>query len=120
MLVAQDRAADDGQVGIRADEVVRQHGDEREQLIEGVAPDVHRGVLLVEEDAVLVIIAVRRELHIPEFTVKQDGHHAQVLPRGVIQPAGVALVLGAELTLGVAVLAGAARGRDGAGVLLRL
>ena len=120
MLVAQYRAADDGQVCVRADEVVRQHGDEREQLIEGLAPDVHRGVPLVEEDAVLLIIAVRRELHVPEFAVEQDGHHAQILPRGVIQPPGVALVLGAELAFRVAVLAGAARGRDGAGILLRL
>ena len=58
MLVSQYGAAHDRQVGVGADEVVRELLDEIKQLAEGAAVYDHRRVALVEEYAVLVVVDV--------------------------------------------------------------
>ena len=44
MVVRQNRAADNGQVGIGADKIMRELADEIEQLAEAGTVDLHRGV----------------------------------------------------------------------------
>ena len=120
MVVAQDGAADDGQVGIRADKVVRELADEVQQLAEGRAVDLHRRMRAVEDDAVLVIIDIRRILQIPAAAVDRHGNDTVILAGRVVHPSGIALVFGAESALGIAGLRRELGRRNGARVLLRL
>ena len=56
VVVAQDGAADDGQVGVRAEEVVRELSDELDEFPERGPVDLHGHMLAVQDDAVLVVI----------------------------------------------------------------
>ena len=120
VVVCEDRAAYDRQVRIGAQEVVRELLDEVEELHEGVVIDRHRHVLPVEDDAVLVVIDVRRVLEAPLAAVDGDGDDAVVLAGRMVETAVVALILAAELAFGVAALFLRAGGGDGFRILLRL
>ena len=120
VVMAQDAAAHDGQVGIAAHEVVGEEGHEVQQLAEGGTLDLHGGVLAVEDDAVLVVVDVGAVLEIPRAVVDGQRDDAVVLAGGMVQPAGIALVLHAELALGVGALGGELCRRDGLGVLFGL
>ena len=120
VLVAQDRAADDGQVGVGAHKVVGEQGHEVQQLGKGRLVDDHGGMGGVEDDAVLVVVDVGAVLEEPVGAGHGDGDDPVVLPGGMVHPAGVALILGAELALGIARLGRGLGGGDGLGVLLGL
>ena len=120
MLVAQDAAADDGQVRVAADKIVRESRHEVEQLFKGLPADHHRRMLSVQDDAVLVVIDIGAVLHEPLAAADGHGNQAVVLAGRMVHPACVALVFGAEQALGVAGLRGVPRRRDGLGVLFRL
>ena len=120
VLVAQNGAADDGQVCVGADEVVGKQGYEVQQLFKGGAVDFHGHVLAVEDDAVLVIVDIGGVLQIPLGPGDGDGDDAVVGPGGVVHAAGVALVFPAQLAFGVAGLGGVLGGGDGLGVLFGL
>ena len=120
MVVAEDAAADDGQVGVAAHKVVGELLDKVQQLAEGGTLDLHGGVLAVEDDAVLVVVDVGAVLEVPVAVVDGDGDDAVVLAGGMVHPAGVALVLHAELALGVGALGGELGRRNGLGVLFGL
>ena len=119
VVVAQDRAADDGQVGVRAEEVVRELPDEVEEFAERRAVDLHGHVFTVQDDAVLVVVDIRRVLEAPVALVDGDGDDAVVLPRRVVHPSGIALVLEAQLALRVRALLRGLGSRDISRVLLR-
>ena len=106
MLMREDRAADNGQIGVGADKIMRKLSDKIKQLAEYRRVDHHRDMLAVEHDAVLMIVAVGRILQIPVARIDLDRDGAQILARRVILPTRVAHVLGAKLTLGI---------RDGSG-----
>ena len=120
MVVAEDGAAHDGQVRIRAHEVVGELLDEIQKLPESAPVDLHGRVEAVENDAVLIVVHIRGVLEEPVRPGDGHGDDPVVLPGGMVHAAGVALVLPAELTLGIAALRGALGGGDGLGVLLRL
>ena len=101
MLVCQNAAADDGQVGIRAEEIVRELLDERKQLIKRRAVNDHRRVLGVHHDRVLIVIDIRRILEAPRLAVDRDRHDAEILPCRVRDRARVADVFDAEQALRV-------------------
>ena len=118
--MAEDRAADDRQIGIRADEVVGEERDEVEQAAEGRAVDLHRAVLGAERDAVLVIVDIGGILQKPVLPRELDRDQTVVFTRRIIGAAGIALRLAVELALGIARGSGAARRGDRARVLFRL
>ncbi len=128
VVVREDGAAHDGEVGVGADEVVGEQVDEVEQAAKRLLVDVHRAVVRAHRDAVLVEVGVGGVLEAPALAVKLHGDDAQVLAGGVLAAGrrraapGVALVLDAELA-GRVLLArrlGRARRGDVARVLLGL
>ena len=120
VVVAQDGAAHDGQVRVAAHEIVGEEGHEVQQLAESGPLDLHGGVLVVEDDAVLVVVDIGAVLQIPRAVVDGQRDDAVVLTGGVVHPARIALVLHAELALGVGALGGQLSGGNGFGVFFRL
>ena len=128
VVVRQDRAAHHRQVGVGANEVLRQQVHKVEQARDGLAVDVHVAVMHAHRDAVLVEVGVGAVLQAPALAAELDGHDAQVLARrvraarGLGRAARVALVLDAELAGRVllARVSGGAGTGDVARVLLGL
>ena len=89
VVVREHRSADAGQRGVAPEEVSGETVDEIQQMTEGVAVHMHRRVLGVHADAVLVEIAVRGELPEPVLSAERDRHRAQ---RALVAP-GESLVL---------------------------
>ena len=128
VVVRQNRAAHNGQVGVGANEVVREQVHKIEQAGQALAVDVHRTMLGAHGNAVLVKVRVRAVLEAPALAVELDGDNAQILSGGVSAAvgcggaSGIALVFDAELAGGILlarVLGYTCRG-DIARVLLRL
>ena len=69
MFVAQNRTAYNGQVSVGANEIMGEHIQDIEQLFKNGGVDHHGDVLLVEHDAVFVVVAVRGILKCPGFAV---------------------------------------------------
>ena len=120
MLVAQDGAAHNGQIGVGAHKVVGEHPDEVQQLLEGGLVDLHGDVLRIEDNAVLVVVDIGGVLQAPVRAANLDGDDPVVGPGRVVHPSGVALVLPAQLALGVGGLGGIFCRGNGLGVLFRL
>ena len=118
--MAEYGAADDGQVCVAADEVVREYGDEIEQASEHGLVDFHGDMVAVENDAVLVIVDIGGILEIVALPVKLNGDDAVVAAAGIIEPAHIALRLAAEQALGIAHGLLELRRGDGARVLFGL
>ena len=81
MLVIENRAAHDREVAVAADEIMREEIDEIEKASESPRGYFHRHVLLVKEDAVLVIVNIRGILEIPSATGESKWDRADVLAR---------------------------------------
>ena len=120
VVMVQDGAAHDGQIGIAAQHVVGHLPDEAEQPLEGAPVDLHGDMLAVEDDAMLRIIGVRGILHVPVLTGQLEGHHAVILPCGEVAAAGIAGILDAQHALGVAHGGRVLQLGDLLGILLRL
>ena len=120
MVVAQNRAAHNGQVRIGANKIMGELVHKAQQLLKGRPLDLHGSVPGIEGNAMLIIIDVGRVLQEPGGIVDGNGDDAVVLPGRMIHPTGVALVLGAKLTLWIAGLGGQLGSGDGLGVLFRL
>ena len=120
MVVAQDAATHNGQVGVAAHEIVGEEGHKVQQLAERGPLDLHGGVVVVEDDAVLIVIDIRAVLQIPRTVVDGQRDDAVILAGGVVHPARVALVLHAELALGVGALGGQLGCCNGLGVFFGL
>ena len=99
--MVEDRTAHDRQRRVAADKVVRQCVREVEQFIRRPFPHVHGDVLLVDDDAVLVVIGIRRILHEPFFAADVHLHRADVPPRRVRRRTLEPLVLLAKRARGV-------------------
>ena len=120
MVVAEDGAADDGQVCVAADEIVREKCDEIHKPLKRGSVYLHGAVLRAEDDAVLIIINIGGILQKPVLPAESERDEAVIFPRGIIDAPGVALRLAAELALGIARLFRLQRGGDGARVLFGL
>ena len=107
VVVRQNRAAHDGQVGVGANKVVREQVDKVEQAGQPLAVDVHRTMLGAHGNAVLVKVRVRAVLEAPALAVELNGDNAQILAGGMGAAVGcsgasrVALVFDAELAGGI-------------------
>ena len=93
MIVAQDAAAYYRQVGIGADEIVREYRYKIEQVAESLPVDMHRYVLSVEHYAVLVVIHVRTVLQEKVLSAQLDRYYAVILPCRMIKSAGIPFIL---------------------------
>ena len=120
VVVAQDAAAHDGQIGVAAHKVVGEQTHKIQQLAEGRPLDLHRSVLVIEHDAVLVVVNVGAVLQVPRAVVDGQRDDAVILAGGVIHAACIALILHAQLALGVSALGCKLCSGNGLGVLFRL
>ena len=120
MVVAENAAAHDGQVGVAAYEIVGEQAHEIQQLAEGSTLDLHGSVLVVEHDAVFVVVHIGAVLQVPGAVVDGQRDDAVVLAGRMVHAARIALVLGAQLALGVGALGSQLGSGDGLGVLFRL
>ncbi len=104
MVVTQNGAADDGEVGVGSDEIVRDGVDEIEQTAEGRSVDMHGAMMGAHGDAVLVKVRVWGVLQPPTLTAERDGDDAQILACGMRAAcccgtaSGIPFVFYAELT----------------------
>ena len=96
MVMGKNRSADDRQVRVGAQEIVRELANKVKQLAESCMVDRHRRMLEVECDAVFVVIAIRAVLQAPLRIVDGYGDNAVVLTCRVSQSPRVALILRAE------------------------
>ena len=69
-----------------------------EEFREGIAVNLHRRVLAVKADAVLVVIDIGRILQKPGLFIDCNRNNPEVLPRGVIHATRIALIFRAEQT----------------------
>ncbi|CUN61823.1 Uncharacterised protein [Collinsella aerofaciens] len=76
VVVRQNRAAHDGQVGVGANKVVREQVDKVEQAGQTLAVHVHRAMLGAHGNAVLVKIRIRAVLEAPALAIKLNGNNA--------------------------------------------
>ena len=120
VAVAEDAAANDGQVGVGAAGVVRELADEIEDLSQGLLVHLHGLVLLMQHDAMLVEIGIGAVLQVELLPCQLDGHDAVGLAGREVDTPSVADVLLAEHAGGVAALGLQALQGNGLGVLLRL
>ena len=118
--MAENAAAHDGQVGVAAHEIVGEQAHEIQQLAEGSTLDLHGSVLVVEHNAVLVVVDVGAVLQVPSAVVDGERDDAVILAGGVVHAACIAFVLGAELALGVGALGSQFGGGNGLGVFFGL
>ena len=95
MLVRQNAAADNGKVGIAAEEVVRELLHKAEQLVKGRPIDDHRRMLGVHDDGVFVVVHIRRILEAPRLAVHRDRHNTKILSGRVRDGSRVADILDA-------------------------
>ena len=120
VVMAQDTAAHDGQIGVAAHKVVGEQAHKIQQLAEGRPLDFHGGMLVVKYDAMLVVVNVGAVLQIPLAVVDGQRDDAVILARGVVHAACIALVLHAQLALGVGALGRKLCGGNGLGIFFRL
>ena len=76
VVVRQNRAAHDGQVGVGANKVVREQVHKIEQAGETLAVNVHRAMLGAHGNAVLVKVRVRAVLEAPTLAIKLNRDNA--------------------------------------------
>ena len=120
MVVCENRTAHDGQIGVRADKIVRELLHKAKQLGKAAAVDLHRRMLARQGDTMLVIVHVGGVLQIPIRARHLKGDLAQVAARRVAQIACVALILVAEQALRITALRQELGGGDRFGVLFGL
>ena len=79
VLMAQDRTTNDGQVRIGTHKVVGEDTDKVQQLLECGLVDLHRDMLGIEHDTMLVIVNIGRILQAPIRAANLKGNHTMVL-----------------------------------------
>lgn len=97
VIMGQNGAADNRQIGIRADEIMREGFNKAKQTLQRILRQLHRHMIMVEHDTMLVIVHIRRVLEEPFLIVHRKRNHSQILARRVIDPSGIADILAAEL-----------------------
>ena len=120
MVVGENGAANDGQIGIGAHEIVGEEINEIKSLLHESAVDLHGHVIAGKSDAVLVIVRVGRILEIPASARKLHGDLAQVLTGGLGCAARISHVLVAKIAKRIAGLLLLLERGNGLGVLFGL
>ena len=99
---------------------MREQFDEVKKLRKCAAVDLHRHMLAVEYDAVLIVINIRRVLESPFISLDGDRDDPVVLTGRVIDAAGVSFILHAQLAFRIGRGFGSACGCDRLRIFLRL
>ncbi len=120
MLVGEDGPAYDRQIRIASDEIVRELFCKARQLLKGPVVDHHRRMLLVQDNAVLVVVDIRRILQIPSFAAHRDRNDPVIFPGRMIRPACVPDIFRAQLAHRIARRLFPASSRDETRILFRL
>ena len=102
MVVGQDGAAHDGQVGVGAHEVVGELADKIQQLAEAGPVDLHGDMLSVEYNTMLIIINIGRVLHSPRTVIDCDWNDSVILSCRMICAACISLIFRTKQTFGIA------------------
>ena len=97
MVMTQNRTAHNGKVGIGPEEIVGEELDKIKQLCKCVPVDLHGDMLTVEDDAVFIIINVRRVLESPFCPLDGDGDDPVVFPCGVVCASCITFIFHTEL-----------------------
>ncbi|MNJ46717.1 hypothetical protein D3C77_418550 [compost metagenome] len=92
MVMRQDRPANDRQVRIGADEIMRELCRKIQQTLKGIPRQLHRHMIMMEDDAMLIVVYVRRVLKQPRLIVQFDRNHPQILPCRVINSSGITYI----------------------------
>lgn len=92
MIMAQNRTADDRQIRIGAEHIMRKLLYKVKQLHKGIVLDFHRRVLAVKHDAVLIIIHIGRILKSPSAAVDRQRNDPVILTRRMIDTTCITLV----------------------------
>ena len=102
VVVREDGSADDRQICIRAEEIVREDRHEVQEILEALARDLHWHVLAIQDNAMFIIIRVRGILQEPTVCGEAQRDQAVRLARRMARMAGIAFVLAAEQAFRVA------------------
>ena len=97
--MTKNRAANDRQVCIRAYKIVGKLLHKIEELNKGGLVYSHRCMLSIENDAMLVIVNVRRILEAPIAIVNGNGNDTVILSGREVDSAGITLTLLAKKAL---------------------
>ena len=97
VVVGQDRAADNRQVGVRTCEIAWKGLNDVQQALKGQPADGHRKVLAVQKDAMLIKVGIGRILEAPFLSSQVKSNNAMVGTGLVVQATLVAFVFHAEL-----------------------
>ena len=120
MLVAENAAADNGEIRIAADEVVGEQFNEVKKLGKHRTVDHHGNMLGIEHDAVFVVVDIGAVLKVPVCPGNGERDHAVILSGRVVDASRIALIFQTKLALGIAGLRCRFRGGDSLRILLRL
>ena len=96
MIVSQNRTADDWQVCIGTDKIMRKLTDKIQQLAEAGTIDFHRCMFFIKTNAMFIVINIWGILKIPGRTVDLHRYDPMILSGRIIQTAGIAHVFGAQ------------------------
>ena len=120
MIVCQNRSTNNRKIRIRSQNIVRELLHEIKQLAEGIVIDLHRYMLSVKYDTMLIVINIRRILESPLFSIDLNGNNTVILSCRMIDPSCISFVFTAEQTLRISGLLHQLRCCNRLGVLLRL
>ena len=119
VLMAQNRAANNGQVGIGAYKIMGEGLDKIQQLFKGGLIDLHGNMLGIENDAMLVVINIGAVLQAPGLIADGNRHDPVIGTGRMVHASGITFVFHTQLALGVCRLGSVLGSSNGLGVLLR-
>lgn len=120
MVVGQDRPTHNGKIRIGAYKVMRKLSDEIQHFAEAGVVDLHRRMFGIKDDAVLLIVYIRRILQKPGLSVNRYGDYPVILSGRVVDSACVPFIFPAELASGIEGSRHVSGRRNGLGILFRL
>ena len=98
VIVAENRAANNRQIRIGAQEIMRKQFHKIKQLNKSISLDFHWCMLEIEHNTVLIVIHIWRILHAPRTIIYGNWDDPVILPRWMICTSCVSFILRAEKT----------------------
>ena len=120
MIVAQNRTSNNREICIRTHEIVRELRHKIQKLPKGRTLNLHRCMLCIEHDTVLVVVYIWRILEEPVTLVDGHRNNTVILSCRMIHTACISLIGIAELALRICTLLCIFRCGDCLRILLRL
>ena len=120
MVMGKNRAANNRQVGVASDYVVRKKLYKVKKIAESFRADFHRLMLVAKDNAVLVVIDIRRILKPEHSSVQLNRNDSVGLARGMVYASCIAFVFLAQKTGWITALLCVACGCDCLWVFFRL